>query len=735
MSVVLGTELVRIPLDYYKILGLPLECPSEQIEEAYRDRLLQRPRGEYSDQAMAQRKELLDRAYDLLSNNFNRQQYNEKFFAPAQLEYVSASEIAETDTEETEETEETQGEQVSEPIDVEISQDEIEGALIILLEIGEYENVIKLGLDSLNSQQDPTLRHDLILSVAVAWLEQGKDQWQQREYEMAAHSLNQGRDLLLRFGLLSGLNEEIKIELQKLRPYRILELLAHGEDKITERLKALQLLKQMLQERQGIEGKGEEQSSLEGDNFLRFVQRLQTYLTVAEQQEIFEAEAERPSAVGAYLAFYALLARGFAEKNPLLIVRAQEMLQRLKKRQDMSIEQAVCWLLLGKTQEAIIAAESTTEVEILDFIKENSPGSPDILPGLCTYANRWLQTDVFSHFRDLKQHSASVEEYFADVQVQKYLDTLVLTPEVPEAVVQDTKTTRRKNKFTSTSQPPSVQEIPASPEILTTNSDESLFNILHPGPQEEIPDKVIIAETIRDYQRRNPRRRRPQKESEDMILQPLSDAENEITPSHQSKHKKKLKISPIRLGIVVLGFFGLTGIITALAMQKLFEGKPKPEVKQGIERNQPPQAISTPPTKPVTPPNLAAKPLDRAMAKQLVQKWLEVKSKAFGEDYQMEDLKTVLSDPFLSQARKQAQQLKASNSYRRYQHSVDLPSVKLNPKNPNQATIEATVAENSQFYRAGVLNAAESYNSKLKVRYELLRNNNQWLIKEVKVLP
>lgn len=732
MTVVLGTELVRIPLDYYKILGLPLECPSEQIEEAYRDRLLQRPRGEYSELAMAQRKELLDKAYELLSNPLKRHQYNQKFVPPYQVEYVSATEIIEKDTQE---SEENLAPQVLEPLDVEISPEEIEGALIILLEIGEYESVIKLGLDSLNSQEDSTRRHDLILSVAMAWLEQGKEKWQQREYEQAAYSLNQGRDLLLRFGLLSGLNEEIKIELQKLRPYRILELLANGEEKITERLKALQLLKQMLQERQGIEGKGEEQSALDGDNFLRFIQRLQTYLTVAEQQEIFEAEAERPSAVGAYLAFYALLARGFAEKNPSLIVRSLEMLKRLKKRQDMSIEQAVCWLLLGKTQEAIIAAQSTTEAEILEYIKQNSPGSPDILPGLCTYANRWLQTDVFSHFRDLNQYSASVEEYFADVQVQKYLDKLVLPPELLGAVVEENKTKKRKNKPFSTSQPPSVQEIPASPEILTTKSDESLFKILLPGSQENTQEEVIVAETIREPRKRNFWRQKPPKQTEDIILAPLSDDENDLTPEPESKPKKKIKINSIRLALLVLGFFAVTGIITTLAVQKLLEGKSKQVEKLGIQLDKPPFPIPPPQTKPVTPPQSVQRPLDRTMAKELVQKWLEAKSKAFGEDHQIEYLKNVLSEPFLSQATKQAQQLQASKSYRRYQHTVELPSVKLNPKNPNQATIETTVTENSQFYRAGVLNAAESYNSKLKVRYQLWRHNNKWLINEVKVLP
>jgi hypothetical protein len=68
----------------------------------------------------------------------------------------------------------------------------------------------------------------------------------------------------------------------------------------------------MLQERGGIDGTSADQSGLNVDDFLRFVQQLRSYLTAEEQQELFEAESQRPSAVATYLAVYALLARGFA---------------------------------------------------------------------------------------------------------------------------------------------------------------------------------------------------------------------------------------------------------------------------------------------------------------------------------------------------------------------------------------------------------------------------------------
>jgi hypothetical protein len=43
---------VRIPLDYYQILGVTIQAQSSQLEQAYSDRLLQQPRREYNEQAI-----------------------------------------------------------------------------------------------------------------------------------------------------------------------------------------------------------------------------------------------------------------------------------------------------------------------------------------------------------------------------------------------------------------------------------------------------------------------------------------------------------------------------------------------------------------------------------------------------------------------------------------------------------------------------------------------------------
>ncbi|HEY9846603.1 MAG TPA: hypothetical protein V6D03_10440, partial [Candidatus Caenarcaniphilales bacterium] len=263
-----------------------------------------------------------------------------------------------------------------------------------------------------------------VLTVALAYLELGREQWQQGHYEGAAQSLQEGLELLLREGLFSEIQNEIRLDLHKLRPYRVLELLAHSEDQLSERHQGLLLLQNMLEARGGIEGTGNDQSGLSINDFLRFIQQLRIYLSVGEQQELFEQEARRPSAVAAYLAVYALVAKGFVQKQPSLIRRAKAMLSRLSAHQDVYLEQAVCALLIGQTQEATQALELTQEHESLVFIQEYSVNQPDLIPGLYLYTERWLQEEVFPYFRDLAHQKVDLKAYFADEQVQTYLEAL-----------------------------------------------------------------------------------------------------------------------------------------------------------------------------------------------------------------------------------------------------------------------------------------------------------------------
>lgn len=432
---------MQIPLDYYRILGLPIQATADQLKQAHRDRGLQLPRREFSTAAIEARKQLIDEAYTVLSDRDRRRDYDSKFLASAYTvdmapeplpEGLSGLEVSTDVGEAALRSLATEpGGSEAQSSRIEIESDQLVGALLILLELGEYEQVLQLGQPQLGNPYasgglatpDPA-QDDVVLTLALACLELGREQWQQRQYEIAAESLQTGHELLARGNHFPNLRAEIQTELYKLRPYRVLELLARPLDQTRERRQGLKLLKTMLEDRGGIEGTEDDLSGLAIDDFLRFIQQLRDYLTASEQQELFEHEARRPSPVATYLTVYALLARGFARHQPALVRRAKQLLLRLGAQQDVHLEQAVCALLLGQTEEANRALEMSQEYEPLAYIREHSRQSPDLLPGLCLYAERWLKDELFPHFRDFKDQEATLKDYFADAQVQAYLETM-----------------------------------------------------------------------------------------------------------------------------------------------------------------------------------------------------------------------------------------------------------------------------------------------------------------------
>ncbi|HZG40457.1 MAG TPA: IMS domain-containing protein [Nodosilinea sp.] len=441
---------MQIPLDYYRILGLPIQANADQLAQAHRDRGLQLPRREFSAAAIEARKQLIDEAYRVLSDRDRRRDYDSKFLANAYTLDMAPEPLPEgripglavsADAGEAalRSLATEPGGSEAQSSKIEIESDQLVGALLLLLELGEYEQVLQLGQPQLSNPyanggmaSPAPAQDDVVLTLALACLELGREQWQQHQYEIAAESLQTGHELLARGNHFPNLRAEIQTELYKLRPYRILELLARPLDQTRERRQGLKLLKAMLEDRGGIEGSEDDLSGLAIDDFLRFIQQLRDYLTASEQQELFEHEARRPSPVATYLTVYALLARGFARHQPALVRRAKQLLLRLGGQQDVHLEQAVCALLLGQTEEANRALELSQEYEPLAYIREHSRQSPDLLPGLCLYAERWLKDELFPHFRDFKDQQATLKDYFADVQVQAYLETMPSSPGAAE---------------------------------------------------------------------------------------------------------------------------------------------------------------------------------------------------------------------------------------------------------------------------------------------------------------
>jgi hypothetical protein len=767
-----------IPLDYYRILGLPIQATAEQLQQAHRDRTLQLPRREYSEVAIAARRQLLDEACAVLSDPEGRQAYDASFLAKTydreseagiagkhQRSKTSAEAVTVLQDEtEVDLSESGVTDAIADPHtpSIEIDDNQFLGALLILQELGEYELVQKLGRPYLNTGSiaiaegrfgDPQLvRPDIVLTAALAAMELGREQWQQGQYENAAKSLDAGQELLLRESLFPSLRGEMQADIYKLRPYNILELLSLPEEQVAERRRGLQILREMLQERGGIDGTGDDRSGLGIEDFLRFVQQLRKHLTSSEQQTLFEAEAARPSAVATYLSVYTLLAQGFAARQPSMIRRAKLMLIQLGRRQDVHLEKAVCSLLLGQTEEASRSLELSSEQEPLAFIRENSKDSPDLLPGLCLYAEHWLQEEVFPHFRDLADRSVSLKDYFADPKVQAYLEALPSDSETAnEWVVVGPRSGKPQARLQPTGnlQPPSQSQQRLATAALTPAAAAASLNPPPPGvPLSSQPPtaaaspaathgvKRPAASTSKDRRRLNSPRHSSHAGSGPaaQLLDRARTSAQQVATQLKSMPRNRLAMLLVGVFLSLLVLWSILSII-ASALQAL--SGPSLQGEQAlIGLEGPPVEIPTEPTpaaaEPAAAPPAAEGAITEETGKQIIQNWLSAKAAALGPKYATEELQQVLTEPALSRWQMMAEAQQRNNSHQRYEHSLQIKEVRPNPTNPDRAEVEAQVVEKAQAFEGERETA--SRNDNLRIRYELVRQDGQWRIMNWEVM-
>ncbi|TAN97571.1 MAG: DUF4101 domain-containing protein [Phormidium sp. SL48-SHIP] len=770
-----------IPLDYYRILGLPIQATAEQIQQSYRDRSRQLPRREYSEAAIEGRKQLIDEAYSVLADAESRARYDSLFLSKTYDESDLADDADDSDHLDSASEElsvSPQGDRngmtpiapprISQSPSLEIETHQLVGALAILLELGEYDRVLTLGRPHLSQRTsdsrvagETVFRSDIALTVAVAYLEMGREQWQQRQYENAASSLEAGQALLLREGLFPQVRGEMQNDLQKLRPYRILELLALPLDEETLRQRGLELLREMLQERGGVDGTGDDGSGLDVDDFLRFIQQLRQYTTAAEQQLLFELEARRPSAVATYLAVYALIGRGFAQRQPGLIYRAKLLLVQLGRRQDVHLEQAVCALLLGQTEQASRALELSQEDEPIRFIQEHSQGSPDLLPGLCLYGERWLQDEVFPHFRDLTSLTASLKDYFADPRVQTHLENL--PPESEDSaqwVVSATQTAlppptdsmpvlaganaldyspsqgdEGTTQKTSHSASDGATHWARSPQSSQTTGSisrsrpswdlspsqnagslgrTSVSTPRFPGANPFAPPDPMTPSPSAS----GPRRRRRR------------DSVSSTRPSTRSRRGGvKLDRLLILMGggllALVLLWIVLSSLLGGLAALLGISGPQLDDNGADVSLSEPLFELPDP-----EPAPDADAPLSREVAETTIERWLSVKSEAVGPDHNLDGLATALTGPALSEWQRRAEEARRDGWYWQYdQHEVTVQSVELADETSDQAQVEAIVQEVGTLYEGGqTINSTGS--DPLTVLYTLVRVDGEWKIED-----
>jgi hypothetical protein len=124
--------------------------------------------------------------------------------------------------------------------------------------------------------------------------------------------------------------------------------------------------------------------------------------------------------------------------------------------------------------------------------------------------------------------------------------------------------------------------------------------------------------------------------------------------------------------------------------------------------------------------------LTKAIAQNVIETWLSIKSDAFGQEHQIDRLDEILTGPVVSKWRQIVKQDIAESRYRRYNHDVQVEFINQKDNIADNAVVEATVTEVTHFHERGQIQNTSQ--DRLRVRYDLVRKQDVWQIQGMTVV-
>ncbi len=367
---------------------------AQQVLRTLAQRLDRIPHPGFTAETLRAREDLLRESADLLSDEPLRAAYE------AELMSLEGNEAG-----------------LSPALDIPSSK-ELAG-LLLLHEAGQPLECFELAAALLQPPQAPALgsgrEADLTLLAGLAAGAAAAELRDQRHYERAAGVLQQALQLLQRMGQWPDLREDLHRDLERLTPYRVLDLLSRDLAATQERSQGLSLLEQLVQRRGGLEGQGDPHFPF--SQFQAFFKQIRSYLTVQEQVDLFSRWAETGSQAADFLATTALAASGFAQRKPERIRAARD---RLDARDDEGMEPLLAnlQLLLGDVEGAKARFAAGADKELKAWAARFGD---DPLAQVCAYCRDWLMRDVLPGYRDLDAEP-DLEAYFSDRDVLAFID-------------------------------------------------------------------------------------------------------------------------------------------------------------------------------------------------------------------------------------------------------------------------------------------------------------------------
>ncbi|WP_216901298.1 IMS domain-containing protein [Synechococcus sp. CCY 9618] len=383
-----------LPIDHFRLLGVSPSTDAQGVLRTLQLRLDRLPHGGFTAETLQARAELLRASADVLSDADRRAAY--------EAELTSLTDA---------------GTSLVPALDITSSRQL--GGLLLLLEGGQPFEAFELACRCLQQPQSPTLgsgrEADLTLLAGLACLAAARELEEQRRFEAAARTLQQGLQLLQRLGKRPDLRETMHGQLERLTPYRVLDLLSRDLVASSERREGLALLEQLVQRRGGLEG--DDDPHFPSEDFQSFFHQIRCFLTVQEQVDLFSRWADEGSDAADFLATIALTASGFAQRKPERIAEARDRLLR-SGREGIDPLLANLHLLLGEADTARSCFDRGASQELREWVTAKSA---DPLGQLCAYCSDWLVRDVLPGYRDLEAEPDLVA-YFSDRDVVTYVE-------------------------------------------------------------------------------------------------------------------------------------------------------------------------------------------------------------------------------------------------------------------------------------------------------------------------
>ncbi|QNI99750.1 cell division protein ZipN [Synechococcus sp. A15-62] len=358
----------------------------------------------FTHEALLQRADLLRRSADLLTDPADRAEYEAALLRLSEshpngtvgLDLPTSSEVA---------------------------------GLILLWEAHGALEAFQLAKQGLQPPQAPALgsgrEADLTLLAALACRDAALEEQEQRRYESAAQLLIEGIQLQQRMGKLPDQQRRLENDLQGLTPFRILDLLSRDLGDQASHQQGLTLLDELVVARGGLEAADvddDQPGSLSQEDFESFFHQIRRFLTVQEQIDLYSRWFEAGAADAGFLTVLALTAAGFSRRKPEFLEQARERMQTLANADLDPMPLLGCLdLLLGNVKDADRHFAVLRDPDLQAWFL-NHPG--DRLAAQCEYCRAWLERDVLPGYRDVDASGADLDAWFADRDVQGFVDRL-----------------------------------------------------------------------------------------------------------------------------------------------------------------------------------------------------------------------------------------------------------------------------------------------------------------------